>query len=458
MSKRNLKLLAALVVILLAVVLSYFYLGDKPTSTNTEDSASGDNFFADLLNFGTNSNSNTKNDTENPSNVSGYVPPATSGTEVPKMQLIKISSMPIAGYSLFNQERYVDVAPPIKTAPEEGDEIKAPVILEKPVAPSTESIPVLRYVAKENGNIFQTFIDKINERKFSDTLIPGVHEAFFGNNGESVVMRYLKTDNSTIATWSGVLPKETLGSDSTQSNKLTGSYLVDNITDLSISPDTNKIFYLFNSKDGAVGITSTPLGDKKTQVYNGAYTEWLSQYPNDELVTLTTKPSSLVPGFMYAIDINKKDLRRVLGKINGLTTLMSPNTNFVLYSNNNLSLSLYNTNTKETKEISMKTLAEKCAWGRGSEFVYCFVPKYVNTTYSYPDSWYQGEVSFSDDIWRINTTDGNAELVLDTSTISNASKSIIESIDGIKPSLSNDGKFLFFVNKKDSYLWGIELE
>ncbi|MDQ3075754.1 MAG: hypothetical protein M3Q34_01350 [bacterium] len=457
MSKRNLKLLAVLMVIMLMVVLSYFYLGDKPKTITPADGGGGDNFFADLLNFG-NSNKPSK-DSSTPADVSGYVP--ENETEMQKMRLMKISSMPIAGYLVFNQERFVNVAPPIKVETQEGEELTPTAPKEitiRPTAPATELIPTLRYVAKENGNIFQTSIDVINERKFSNTLIPGVHEAFFATKGESVIMRYLKSDNSTIATWSGVLPKEVLGSDSVQPNRISGSFLTDNITDMSVSPLTNKIFYLFNSKDVAIGITSDATGSNKTQIYNGAYTEWLSQWPNDGLVVVTTKPSSSVPGYMYAINTSKKDFKKVLGNVNGLTTLTSPNADNVLYSNNRLTLSLYDTTERVNKELSIRTLAEKCVWGRGSDFVYCAVPKYIDTSRAYPDSWYQGEVSFSDDIWKINIPGGTAQMILDPLARVDGSSQNTTPIDGIKLSLSSDGKHLFFVNKADSYLWGLKLE
>ena len=96
---------------------------------------------------------------------------------------------------------------------------------------------MLRYVDKATGNIYQTFADKIDERKFSSSVIPRVYEAFFGNEGESVIMRYLKTDNRTIETFVGALPKEFLGSDSVGTNEIKGSFLPENISDISVSPD-----------------------------------------------------------------------------------------------------------------------------------------------------------------------------------------------------------------------------
>ena len=62
-----------------------------------------------------------------------------------------------------------------------------------PIAPLTEFVPALRYVDKATGNIYQTFTDQINERKFSNMEIEGIYEAYFGNNGNTVISRYLKS-------------------------------------------------------------------------------------------------------------------------------------------------------------------------------------------------------------------------------------------------------------------------
>ena len=194
--------------------------------------------------------------------------------------------------------------------------------------------PALRYVNKATGNIYQTFADKIDERKFSSTTIPKVYEALFGNKGESVIMRYLKTDNKTIETFVGTLPKEYLGADSIGTSEITGSFLPENISDISVAPDTSKIFYLFDIGDSVVGVTFTLQTNTKVQVFDSPFTEWLSFWPNNKMITLTTKPSANVPGFMYAINPDRKpastsaslggDFNKILSGINGLTTLTSP--------------------------------------------------------------------------------------------------------------------------------------
>ncbi|TSC77976.1 MAG: Uncharacterized protein G01um101424_110 [Parcubacteria group bacterium Gr01-1014_24] len=402
-----------------------------------------------------------------PIDVSGYQP--DSGEETPKLKLMKVSSMPIAGFAVFIKERLkeVPIAPllveegvgggdssttpprPSGTPPRKGGE-KA-----KPTPPLTEFVPALRYAERATGNIYQTFTDKIEERKFSGTTIPKVYEAYFGNRAESVIMRYLKADDKTIETFVGTLPKEYLGGDTTKNNEIKGSFLPNNIKDISLSPDASKIFYLFSSGvnlgNNIVGTTASLLDNKKVQVFDSPFTEWLSFWPTSKMITLSTKPSSNVPGYMYMLDLDKKNLTKILGDINGLTTLTSPNGKLVLYGDNSLSLYIYHTDNRNSDLLGVKTLPEKCVWGKVSDVIYCAVPKLIDLG-AYPDTWYQGEVSFSDQFWKIDIKSGNATLIMDPVTVT------AEEIDGIKLDLDESENYLFFVNKKDSFLWKLDLK
>jgi hypothetical protein len=463
MSKRNFILLIIILVLVIAGV--FIFLLTRQPANPTGDDTGGTNF-GSIFNPFKNNNKPTPPKPTPPVDVSGYEPPAPVAT--PK--LIKVSSMPIAGFTVYSKERLVDVpiTNPTPTLPLSGEGASAVVppakggsggqkTLVKPTPPLTEFVEAVRYVERMTGNIYETFADKIEERKFSTTIIPKIYDAYFGNNGGSVVMRYLKTDGKTIETFVGNLPKELLGGDTTGDNEIKGTFLPDDVKDISVSPDKGSIFYLFNSRNnGENSITGTILNlttNKKTQIFTSPFTEWLSFFPNNKMVTLTTKPASTLPGYLYEIDpTNSKNLiTQVLGNINGLTTLTSPNGKMVLDGDNNLSLSLYHTDTKVSDPFGVKTLPEKCVWGRGNNVVYCAVPKSTDGN-GYPDAWYQGEVSFSDQIWKIDIASGNTTMIADPATISG------EEIDGIKLALDDSENYLLFVNKKDSFLWELSLK
>ncbi len=441
MSKRNVILLIIILVLLAGGFLGYLYT-HQPAAPTTGDTG-GTNFFANFNPFG--KRTVTTPTGQNPADVSGYTPGNTQGAQYGKLK--KISSMPVAGYGLFAKERYKEF-----TAPAPVADTTTPTAAVTPVAPSTEFATAVRYVAQATGNIYETFADNLDERRFSTITVPKVHEAYFGNGGQSVVMRYLKADNKTIATYIGALPKELLGGDTVSIDQVNGNFLPDNITDVSISSDTSKIFYLFNSGENTIGTTAGVLGDAKTQVFDSPFNEWLTQWPNTSVITLTTKPSGGVPGYMYAVNPVKKDFNKILGGINGLTTLTAPDGKSVLYGDNNLNLVVYNTDTGNTMPIGVKTLPEKCVWDSGSHALFCAVPRNIDQAL-YPDSWYMGEASFSDQIWEIDTDTGATTMVLDPMSIENG-----EDMDAIKLDLDSNENYLFFINKKDSTLWEFNLK
>jgi len=457
MSKRNFILLIIILGIALVILFGFFYF-NRGAGVPGEDDG-GNNFFSNLNPF-------RRDTTPKPPVVNS---PSDTGNvdldgELLSIKLKKVSSMPITGYAPFQKERYKEL-PPVVTPPPVDEATTPPTttppkVVPKPTPPPTEFVTALRYADRATGNIFQTFADKIDERKFSTTLIPAVYETFFGNNGESVLMRYLKSNDITIETFAGLLPKEMLGGDTTSESKVVGSFLPQGVTDISISPDTTKAYYLFNTRvedtDIATGVILDILKNTKTQVFDSPFTEWLSQWPNARMITLTTKPSYATPGYMYAIDpgntTSTRGLTKILGDINGLTTLTAPNGKLILYGDSSLSLAIYSTTTNTASAVGVDTIPEKCVWNATSEFIYCAVPTTLPGA-QYPDSWYKGEVTFSDQIWKIDAINGGTTLLIDPLQVPGG-----EDIDGIKLALDENEQYLFFVNKKDSFLWELELK
>ena len=454
MSKRNFVLLIIIIIIALIAFFGFLYL--QTNRSGPIDNSPGTNFISQFNPFA--SNKTKTPTTTSPIDISGDEPVPTNPDINAKLK--KVSSMPIAGFTVFSKERLKDVPVPVLPAVEPVPDGTLPNKDKlgsgktKPAPPLTEFMPALRYVERATGNIYQTFADKIEEKKFSTTIIPMVYEAFFGNKGESVIMRYLKADARTIITFVGTLPKEFLGADTSISNEIKGVFLPENIKDLSLSTDAINVFYLFISGDSVVGTMMNLLNNKKIQVFDSPFTEWLSLFPNNKMITFTTKPSSRIPGYMYTLDPNNKNYNftKILGDVNGLTTLTSPDGKLVLYSDDNLALYVYHTDTKVSDTLGIKTLPEKCLWNKSSDTVYCGVPKYISSG-QYPDTWYQGEVSFSDQIWKIDMKTGNATMIADPADIIGG-----EDIDSIKLALDNNENYLFFVNKKDSFLWELELK
>ncbi len=439
MSQRNFTLFIITLILVVAGIFGflYFYQGQN----QQPGEGGGTNFLSRFNPFG---QSNPVTPTpEEPIDISE---PETPTLEVPQLpsKLTQISSVPVAGYEILMRERLKEM---VEVAPSEAT--PATSSTSKPVAPATELVTSTRYVDRASGNIYQTFLDQVAERRFSTTTIPKVYEAYFGNKNSSVILRYLKTDNKTIQTFQGAVPKEILGADAME-NELTGTFLPEGITEMSISPDGSKMFYLVNVGDVSVGTTLNFADNKKTQIFDSPFTEWLVQWPSTNLITLNTKPSAFIEGHMYSLNPTSKSFSRTLGGVLGLTTLTSPSGKSVLYGDSSLSLNILSIDKNTRTPAGVRTLPEKCVWGSDSITLYCAVPVFLEVG-QYPDSWYQGEVSFADQIWKIDTVNGTTDLIIDTTLDG-------KNIDAIKLALDKDNKYILFVNKKDSMLWKLDLE
>lgn len=313
---------------------------------------------------------------------------------------------------------------------------------------------VARYVEKGTGHIYQDVLESGKNTRITNTTIPRIAEAFFMNDGKNVLLRYLRNDNQTIETYSGLVPepaKET----SMEGSELSGSFLETNIFDIVLSPN-GKQFYNQTSFGSQTLLSLGELPQiKKTQLLVTPFSEWLGDWPADKTVTIQTKASGYVPGYFYKIDTDKKTPEKVLGGILGLTAKMSPNGQYVLFTetrDKTIQTSLYNTQTRRVFELGLNTLPEKCTWNKESTFVYCAVPGAVNQNL-YPDAWYQGIESFSDTFYRIDPTKllGNQKLF-------NGQEESNQSIDGINLKLNIKQTYLTFINKIDGSLWTYSLQ
>ena len=181
--------------------------------------------------------------------------------------------------------------------------------------------------------------------------------------------------------------------------------------------------------------------------------ELLPQFVNGRTVALTTKPEQNIPGFLYFVDTSSGGIRKILGNINGLSSLTSPDAGQVLYltEDSDAILSIYNIKAKSARTLTPITFPEKCVWSKKDlNVIYCAVPRESLGGNSLI-SWYKGLVSFSDDIWKYDIKNNTADIAENLSAESG------EPIDVVKLLLSDSEQYLVFINKRDNTLWSLDL-
>lgn len=319
----------------------------------------------------------------------------------------------------------------------------------------------VRFVERATGNIFETAMETMEKDRISNALIPRTEEAFFGNNGKSLVYRYIKDGGSSIITFVRNVPNPDKSavdaSGKVAANPVEGVFLLEDIPNVFVSLDTKNIFYLtktpdFNTRQ-AIGSVFNFEKNTSLRVFQSPFSEWLPVYFDGKTVLLETKPSQNVPGFLYSVSTSNGELKKIIGGIKGLTTLPSPDAQKILYSESTrggLSLYVYDRKEKKIVTVSLQTLPEKCVWGANGAAIYCAAPEYIPSA-EYPDAWYQGSVSFSDTMWKIDPGTGTLTALFTPESFD------VQKMDMQNLALSLNKDFLFFINKTDSTLWGYDL-
>ena len=329
----------------------------------------------------------------------------------------------------------------------------------------------VRYVSRENGNIFE--VDPLSgvTTQLTNTTIPRIYEALWANSGNSVILRYLvhdplsRQDNIKTYLANLILPIKEASSTNTQLSvgTLKGDFLPDNISAVSISQDGLHIFYLLPIQEGVSGsiVSVATLGTR--EVLRSSFSEWLPELLNSGMVVLTTKPSANIPGFSYLYNPLNKTFSRLIREKNGLTTHAEARGNRIIYGENisgNTVLDLYDTKgflnddgeTVHTQPLQLSTLPEKCVWAANHIRLYCAAFS-APAKAEIPDDWYQGALIFSDTFWTINTDTSEITFLVDPSK----EKSALRNFDVFTPFTGGDEKHFFFIDKNDATLWSMHL-
>jgi hypothetical protein len=315
---------------------------------------------------------------------------------------------------------------------------------------------VLRFVDRAVGNVYEYIPETQSGEamRITNTTIPKIQESAWSSSGNSLVLRYLDNDTDNISSFSAKIS----GTSSTNSlQELTGLFLPSNIKQMAINPNGDKIFSLVDKSDksGTYGFTTNLDGSGKKVIFGSPISYWNVSWPKENTVTLTTKPTYEDNGLLYFFNPQTYSMDRILGDVTGLSTVTNKDASLVAYSyseNGFFYLNVYDVANRISRNFKIATLADKCVWGNSyTKILYCAVPRIINQN-NYPDAWYQGLVSFSDDIWMIDTETGNNEQLYNIGSNEKAD------IDVFDMKISLDDQYLSFSDKNDLSLWLLKIK
>jgi len=313
----------------------------------------------------------------------------------------------------------------------------------------------LRYIEKATGHIYEADLFSPREERLSNTTLPKVYTAQWGGSSSTLIAQKLQDDNETVETYSLNLklntdPRNDLSTSTKHST--VGTLLVSNIDGVSVSGQN--LFYTVTGENGSLGYLSTINGNAGKQVWNSPIRELIVQNINNTTVALTTKPYPEVNGYLYFLNTSSGAVTKIIGNISGLTTLTSPDAKKVLILSQSGSnkLTSYTIADRTSADLNPSTFPEKCVWSKkDTNIVYCAVSKEILGVMALTN-WYLGAVQFNDDIWKYDMKANTANIIADLSSENGG-----EPLDVMKPALSDNERYMVFMNKRNGSLWSLDL-
>lgn len=408
MSKKTFTLIIVIILAIFGGVFWYLFGNSGATGTNGEPTSGG----SELFPFG---NGGTTTPVATPDTESGTTTIDLTGDgQTPPPRLRQVTLVPTAGATIFD----------------------------------TASSTFIRYIERATGHIYETESENSHVNKISNLTIPKIYEALWTTDGTKLLIRYLKDDNQTQRTFYAKISTTTR-----PEQALEGLFLADGIKDISLFG--NKIFYSFPGTSGIQGIRANIDGSDKNAVFSSSFSDWSSYWTSTTSITLFSRPSGLAEGSAYTLNPQTGSYTKTIGDIKGLTALGSPDGTLVLLSKSttgSLATGVYAVKTAQSQALAVSTLTDKCVWSvREKGVVFCGVPQTIPNGL-YPDSWYQGKVSFNDSLWKIDTITGETEQLFTPEFEAGVS------MDMIKLSLNQKENALIFTNKKDMTVWRYTLK
>lgn len=429
--KKTLTIIIIIFLLLLAGIGAFLYINSGNQNINSQT------IFDNVKNFFPFGNTTT---TDSTSTKSEQTNPGIKNDNKPVVErFFQISNTPTSGYIA------IDVVS-TSTKLSFGSTTVATSTKKGSAASTTKEINTfVRFVDRATGHIYESKIPTLEKTRLSNTTLPKVYDAVFNSKGTEVVMRFLNGENiSTV--YNKILTGTSTATTST-------NLLYPSNTDIFIS-NKDSVFYTVRGSESSTGYLSTFDRKKSTQVFTTELRDILAVSSGGDNVALFSKPHSDYPGVLFLVNTKTGKSQQVLSGINGLTGLPNIDASYVLFNTNSkdLSLAAQKISSNIPFNLAPKTLPEKCVWSKiHKTLLYCAIPTLIPDG-GYPEKWYQGSVSFVDNIWSMDVETGDQRLIYSPLDSGKPSQ------DATNLTLNDKENYLFFINKKDLTLWGLFLE
>lgn len=298
------------------------------------------------------------------------------------------------------------------------------------------------YIGKQGG-LYETGFDGENQKDDKFVVLQNLIKVLWSQNKEEFAAIYGGAGGRKIFYYN-TKTKDTSPYDAT-------------IKDLAFSKTDDKIaYYSSNDLQNTNSVfTADGNGSNAKTVFNTRVKDIRVEWVAGNQIAVSTAPSAFVPNVLWVLNTETQKLLPVLSQIYGFTMKWSPSGGNFLFSQTNskganLSLFASNQTGTDAKNLNIATLPEKCAFSKKDEnIIFCAAPKSAPDIV-WPDDYYKHLYSAQEQIWSVNLSTGQKDLVYEFSNTL--------SFDAADLALSPQDNRLVFLNKKDDQVYSLKLK
>lgn len=313
-----------------------------------------------------------------------------------------------------------------------------PVAGFKEVVDTNDTLQIY-FVELGTGHLYSINLESGEEQRLSGTTKAQAREAYISDDGNTVaIMSYNNTKMKNLSLFR--LDRE--------NNALT-EVISEVVQDFYLN--NNQLFYTIREESGLVAYAYDLDTLAKSTVFSLPFYEarvkWGDTVSGPHYVY--PKTTYALQGFLYEIEDGK--LNRLPLEGFGFSALVSEDTIlFTKITEGSLMSYFYDRKTNQTLSLGQVVLPEKCLIIDSTPFFVCPLDETTKIPQQMPDRWYQGNLSFVDNLVQINSVDGASDIIVDILAESG------RQIDVLKLSYNDVSASYFFTNKNDNSLWMYE--
>jgi hypothetical protein len=315
-----------------------------------------------------------------------------------------------------------------------------PVAGFKEVSISTSTPNLLHYVEMGTGHVYTINTQSGESTRISATTFPQTVVAEISNDGRYYA--FLGASATKVAPL-------TIGSIATATVSITKSY--EGTASAVAFNDAGSLYIMSREGDVSSAVTYTVESNSSAPLFTLPFLEatvqWNKERGGAHLVY--PKPAATLEGQLYRVTGTSFTRLPIQGL--GLTAIQSGDvTLYTVVENRRLISYFYHSQLNLSDPLNSPVLTEKCV-SLSNEGSFICAQDRSQTNLRSQDTWYTGEVTFSDTVWLLDGNTLTGELLFDGLEESG------RQLDMIELTLNPTGEVLYFINKLDNTLWMYEL-